>query len=795
MNLNEADTRRTIITPALVAAGWDTTPHTIVEEYTISPGRIIANGQRQPTRQAPKYADYLLRYRDKALAVVEAKAENHSIFEGVQQAKNYALLLDLPFAYVANEDTIMEIDLPAGTEHKISRFPTPDELWARYEQYSTVPDAEVDRFLTPVYTLSGKAPRYYQEIAINRTVAAVLRGDQRILLTMATGTGKTVVAFQICWKLHTSMWNRDDKHRRPKILYLADRNVLIDDPKDKTFAPFKDARYKIEHGQIIKSREMYFAIYQALTSGASEEPLYKQYDPAFFDLVIVDECHRGSARSESSWREILDYFAPAVQIGLTATPKRDDNVDTYQYFGDPIFQYSLKQGIEDGYLAPYRVYRVISSYDTQGWRPGAEELAQGVPDEEGETRDLPRSVALRQLTQAIARHLTTFLHQTNRFAKTIVFCVDQEHAAEMRMALINMNSDLVRQYPIYVCRVTSDDKDVGRSYLSSFQDVETTTPTILTTSQMLTTGVDAPTVENVVLARVVNSMTEFKQIIGRGTRVRDDYGKLVFNIIDYTNSATRLFADPDFDGPPISTTEEPLGGDEGGERGTGSGALPPDLPLPEPEPEPEAKPEPPELPELPEDEGPTGRPHPAYAYDGPGSLIGTIISELDEQQRLRAVGYINHTRGEVLNMEPAPQDIVERWRNQQQRQDIIAQLEARNINLDELAAVLARPDADALDLLLAVAFEHPIRSRTERAAQVRERRAFFERYGPEARAVLDALLEKYAAHGVDEFTLPDVLKLSPIAEQGDVSAIAAMFGGAAELKDAVDELQRLLYAA
>jgi type I restriction enzyme R subunit len=773
---NEADTRRRYITPALVAAGWDTTPHTMVAEYTIAPGRIIANGQRQPTRQRPKFADYLLRYRDTALAVVEAKGENHSVHEGVQQAKNYAMLLDLVFAYATNGHEIIEIDLLTGTEQYVSRFPTPDELWARYQQGIGMSDAVAVGFLTPAYTMSGTPPRYYQEIAINRTVAAVLRGERRILLTMATGTGKTVVAFQICWKLHTSMWNRDGKHRRPKILYLADRNVLIDGPKDKTFQPFDDARYKIEHGQIIKSRELYFAIYQALTGGTGEEPLYTRYDPAFFDLIIVDECHRGSARSESSWREILDYFSPAVQIGMTATPKRDDNVDTYEYFGNPIFEYSLKQGIEDGYLAPYRVYRVISSYDTQGWQPRADELAQGIPAEEGETNDPSRSVALRRLTQAIAQHLTTFLRQTNRFAKTIVFCVDQEHAAEMKMALNNANHDLVQQYSDYVCRVTADDKEVGRGHLDRFQDLETRTPTILTTSQMLTTGIDAPTVENVVLARVVNSMTEFKQIIGRGTRVRDDYGKLAFNIIDYTNSATRLFADPDFDGFPEITREGIMGDD-------GSGTLAPSA---------EADPDEEIAPDADEQQL---RERPTYAYTGAGSIIGTIIEELDEQQRLRAVGYVDHTKDKVLNMELAPQDIVEHWRNQQQRQDIIRQLEARGVDLDELAAVLARPDADALDLLLAVAFGQPIRTRAERAAQVREQQAFFEQYGPEARAVLEALLEKYAAHGVNEFTLPDVLKLPPIAEQGDVGTIAAMFGGPAELKEAVDELQRLLYAA
>ncbi|MGH7183121.1 MAG: EcoAI/FtnUII family type I restriction enzme subunit R, partial [Nitrospiraceae bacterium] len=367
--------------------------------------------------------------------------------------------------------------------------------------------------------LSGKSPRYYQEIAINRTVQSILQGKRRILLTMATRTGKTVVAFQICWKLWQARWNRPGEYRRPKILYLADRNILIDDPKDKIFTPFGDARWKIENGEINKGREMYFAIYQSLAKDERRPGLYKEYARDFFDLIVVDECHRGSAKDESNWREILDYFEPAYQLGMTATPLREDNRDSYSYFGNPIYTYSLRQGIEDGFLAPYRVHRVLSTWDAAGWRPNKDDLdryGRAIPDDEYHTRDFERVIALRARTQAIARHLSDFLKKSDRFAKTIVFCVDQEHAADMRQALTNLNDDLTQQYADYVCRVTSEEGDIGRGHLGRFQELETTTPVILTTSQLLTTGVDAPTCKNIVLARVVNSMTEFKQMIGRG---------------------------------------------------------------------------------------------------------------------------------------------------------------------------------------------------------------------------------------------------------------------------------------
>src|SRR5207249_4104040 len=387
-------------------------------------------------------------------------------------------------------------------------------------------------------------------------------GKRRVLLTMATGTGKTVVAFKICWQLWSSKWNaKGDRPRKPRILYLADRNFLVDYPNDKTFSAFGDARHKIEGGLVVHSRELYFATYQSLVKDERRPGLYKEFAPDFFDLIIVDECHRGSAKEDSNWREILEYFQPAYQLGMTATPLRDENKDTYLYFGNPIYTYSLKQGIDDGFLAPYRVHRIVTQWDAAGWRPSQGDIdryGREIPDEVYGTADFERRVALRARTQAVARHLTDFLKKTDRLAKTIVFCVDQEHALEMKQALNNLNADLVQRFPDYVCRVTADEGDVGRGHMQKFQDVESDSPVILTTSQLLTTGLDAPTCRNVVLVRLVNSMVEFKQIIGRGTRVRDDYGKLWFNILDYTGTATRNFADPAFDGDPAFATQEEI---------------------------------------------------------------------------------------------------------------------------------------------------------------------------------------------------------------------------------------------
>jgi type I restriction enzyme R subunit len=578
----ESDTCRKFVVPKLQASGWDNDPHSIAEQRSFTDGRIVVRGNLAE-RKKKKRADYLLRYtRDFPIAVTEAKVEYKKAADGLQQAKEYAEIFGLKFAYSTNGKEIIEFDYITGIEREIENFPTPDELWARLRAAEKWTDAAVSHLLTLDNLSTNKTPRYYQRIAIDRSVQSILQGKKRVLLTMATGTGKTDVAFQICWKLWFSKWNsKNDPTRKPRILYLADRNFLVNDPKDKTFAAFGDARHKIEGGLVVHSRELYFSTYQSIAEDENRPGLYKSFARDFFDLIIVDECHRGSARDGSNWQEILKYFEPAYQLGMTATPKREDNRDTYLYFGNPVYTYSLRQGIDDGFLAPYRVHRIVTQWDAAGWRPSKDDLdryGRAIPDELYTTADFEKRIALRARTQAVARHLTDFLKKTDRFAKTIVFCVDQEHASEMRTALNNLNSDLVGStgaspvpsgappggtsvfggYPDYVCRVTADEGDIGRGHMQQFQDVETRTPVILTTSQLLTTGLDAPTCRNIVLVRLVNSMVEFKQIIGRGTRVRDDYGKLWFNILDYTGSATRNFADPAFDGDPAFATQEEI---------------------------------------------------------------------------------------------------------------------------------------------------------------------------------------------------------------------------------------------
>ncbi|MFN9355658.1 MAG: EcoAI/FtnUII family type I restriction enzme subunit R [Alphaproteobacteria bacterium] len=783
---SEADTCRKFVVPALQAAGWEQEPHSIAEQRTITDGRVIPVGKGF-IRKPPKRVDFLLRHtRDFPMAVVEAKASYKSAADAVQQARSYAEMLGLKFAYATNGLDIIEIDYFKGTESRVPGFASPQDLWSRYQAGTGLTQPVKQAQLLSAYNVTGgKTPRYYQQIAINRVVEQILAGKNRLLLTMATGTGKTVVAFQICWKLWSSRWNRTGEHRKPRILFLADRNILIDDPKDKTFAPFGDARHKIESGQIVHSREMYFAIYQALAEDERRAGLFRDYPPDFFDLVIVDECHRGSARSDSSWRVILEHFKSAFQIGMTATPLREDNRDTYEYFGNPIYEYSLRQGIEDGFLAPYRVHRVITAWDAAGWRPSRDEVdrfGRPIPDDEYQTNDFERVVALRARTLAIARHLTDFLKRTDRFAKTIVFCVDQEHAAEMRETLVNLNADLVAQHPDYVARVTADEGAIGRGHLSRFQDVDTKTPVILTSSQLLTTGVDAPTCKNVVLARVVGSMSEFKQIIGRGTRLRDDYGKLWFNIVDYTGTATRMFADPAFDGDPTHITEEQV--DEDGETTETT--------------ETTTEPQDPTAPEEPEIiDPPTREPRKFYIDGGQVEVIAHLVHELDPNGRqLRVVKYTDYAAESVRAFAPTSTELRSRWADSDKRREIIDALAERGIDFSELMEQAGQPDSDPFDLLCHLAFNAPLRTRRERAQRLKsERKDFFERFGPEARTILEELLEKYAEHGDAQFLLPDVLRVPPISTHGQPAEIIKLFGGPDQLRQAVNDLQGLLYGA
>lgn len=792
MPLNEADTCRVYVTPKIREAGWEQRPHSITEQKTFTDGRVELRGN-VVRRREQKRADYLLRFtRDFPIAVVEAKAESDPPGRGLQQAKEYAEILGLKFAYATNGRQIIEFDYLTGQESELAAYPSPEELFARLKAGQGIDKGIADKLLTPYHHVSGYSPRYYQEIAINRTVQAILQGRRRNLLTMATGTGKTVVAFQISWKLWNARWNREGAHRKPRILFLADRNVLVDDPKDKTFAPFGDARHKIE-GEAIKSREMYFAIYQAIAKDSRRPGLYREYARDFFDLIIVDECHRGSARDDSNWREILEWFEPAYQLGMTAMPLREDNRDTYEYFGNPLYTYSLRQGIDDGFLAPYRVHRVVTQADAAGWRPSKGEVdryGREIPDEEYHTKDFERIIALRARTEAIARHLAEFMRRTDRFAKTIVFCVDQAHADEMRRALNNLNADLVQKHPDYVSRVTSEEGRIGKGHLSRFQEMETTSPVILTTSQLLTTGVDAPTCKNVVLARVV--------VIGRGTRMREDYGKTWFNILDYTGSATRNFADPDFDGYP--EIEEEVAIDDKGQEVAPEGegiqeALPPDSKGKD------------------EDKGvdddeqggegggtivdppPPGEPRKFYVDGGRVEIIAHMVYELDvEGNQLRVVQFTDYAGEKVRTLFTSADELQDRWADPFKREEVILELEERGIAFKELAEATGHADADPLDLLCHLAFDTPLRTRKERADYLRKsQRDFFDQYGEEAREVLTALLDKYTDFGPSQFSIPDALQVPPISEHGNVMEIAKLFGGASQMKQAVDRLQTMLY--
>jgi type I restriction enzyme, R subunit len=783
----EADTCRKFVLPKLYAAGW--TDDQINEQRTFTDGRIVVVGCKV-TRRDKKRADYILRYtRDFPVAVVEAKSAYKKPSDGLQQAKEYAEILGLKFAYATNGHGIVEHDFQTGRDSELEAFPTADDLWKRLRSQEGLETAAGNQLLTPYYHLSGKSPRYYQEIAINRVVQAILQGHHRVLVTMATGTGKTIVAFQICWKLWTSRWNRTGDYRRPRILYLADRNVLVDDPKDKIFTPFGDARHKIE-GEAVMGREMYFSTYQSIAKDVRRPGLYKEFPPDFFDLIIVDECHRGSAKDESNWREILTYFETASQLGMTATPLRKDNRATYRHFGNPVYTYSLRQGIDDGFLAPYRVHRIVTSVDAVGWRPNKGELdrySREIPDAEYSTKDFERVVALRMRTEAIARNISDFLKKTDRYGKTIVFCVDQEHAEEMRKALNNCNLDLAKRNHNYVVRVTAEEGKVGRGQLDKFMELETTVPAIVTTSQLLTTGVDIPTCKNIVIVRAINSMTEFKQIIGRGTRVRGDYGKFFFNILDYTGSATRLFADPDFDGDPALLTEEEM--NEAGETVVENEIKPEQEEV-------EAGP-PPDAPSVlpPDDEG-EKEPRKFYVDGGIVEIVNETVHELDaDGKKLRTIQLTDYAGKTVRSMYTSAAELRSKWSNTQERAAILESLEKHGISLDELVKAAKQADADPFDLLCHIAYSAPLRSRRERADQLRrDKEDFFARYSEPARQVLNDILDKYIQYGPGQFKVPDILKLPPISERGTVPEIAALFNGAESLRGALNEMQALLYA-
>lgn len=792
MPITEADTCRRYVLPKLYAAGW--TDDQINEQKYFTDGRIVVVS-RKHYRKPGKRADYLLRYRpDYPIAVVEAKAAYKNSGDGLQKAMDYVEILKLKFAYSTNGHKIIEHDFITGKQSVLDTFPSPENLWKRLREYEGIIDEKMAEDLLYPFNRTTRNPdgtvrhpRYYQEIAINRVIQAVLQGKKRVLITMASGTGKTFVAFQIIWKLWNIRWNLRGKDKKPKILYLSDRNILIDDPKDKTFTSFGDARHKIQR-RVVKSREIYFAIYQAIAKDERRPGLYREYPQDFFDLIIVDECHRGSARDESNWREILEYFYPATQIGMTATPKRKDNVDTYAYFGNPIYTYSLSQGVEDGFLAPYRVHRIVPNVDVTGWRPDRGQLdrfRREIPDGLYGTKDFERIVSLLTRTECVAKNLTEYLKRTNRFDKTIVFCVDQEHAEDMRLTLHNLNTDLAKKYPHYVARVVSEEGKIGRGHLSNFQDPEKPAPVILTTSKLLSTGVDMPMCKNIVLFKPISSMVEFKQIIGRGTRLFTDKNKLWFTIIDYVG-ATRLFADPEFDGFPEFISEEEI--DEQGEQ------VPDTFEIVEgAEKKLEYGPEEAEVPDL--TEVPEAERRKYYVDGVEVHIVHEMVYELDSSgKKLRVIKYTDYTAEHVRKLYPSVTELRSKWTDEEERQHIIESLSERGISLERLAEATDQPDADPFDLLVHVAFNGPLRTRRERAERLkREKQDFFEQYSPKAKKILNELLIKYTDHGVNQLSDINILKIPPISNYGTLVEIANFFSGAKKLRAAMGQLQALLY--
>jgi type I restriction enzyme, R subunit len=780
----EADTCRDYVLPRLQDSGW--TPDQIIEQYPVTDGRIVATA-RGHRRDRPLRADYLLEVEPgTAVALVEAKREYRLPTDGLQQAKRYAQRLDLPLAYSTNGRGIVEHDFDTGTETTRATFPSPDEAWQRFRGWKGIVDdasAEILRFpfsralRNPDGTV--KEPRSYQRAAIQRALESITSRDKRILLTMATGTGKTFVAMQIVWKLWSQRWLGE---RRPRILYLADRNILVDQPIQREFQPvFGDAVWKVRGG-VRTGREIYFALYQALARSGGTLGIFRDYPEDYFDLVIVDECHRGSARDESSWREILEHFAPATQLGMTATPLRDDNVNTYRYFGNPVYQYSLAQGIDDGFLAPYRVRRIVLSPDAYGWAPEEGQLdrfGREVPPGVYETPHFERVVSLLSRTELAARHLTDFLKRTDRMAKTIVFCVDAEHADQMRAALHRANGDLTRQYPNYVARIVSAEH-FAAEHLGEFADVERDEPVIATTAKLLSTGVDLPTVRNIVLFKPIGSIVEFKQIIGRGTRLYPDADKLSFEIIDFSG-ATALFEDPEFDGPPEQIVEEEV--DDKGQ------VI--------------------EVTEVAEAE-------PVFGHDVADiedvEEAGVRKLYVDDAEvyvaaegfylpdpgggRLRLVEYREYVGDQVRRLFTRPDDLRSRWRTASGRDEVVELLHTRGVAFEEIAERTGLPEADPFDLLVHIAWNAPVTTRRQRAQRLRREHAgFLDTFAPEAREILDELLEKYASHGITQLDDLRVLEVEPFPRYGTVVEIAGRFGGPEPLREAVKELQELLYAA
>lgn len=794
--LTEADIITKRVMPAILKAGWDNTTQ-IRQEVKLRDGKVIVRG-KVAARRTVKSADIVLYHKlNMPLAVIEAKANKHEIGKGMQQALGYAHLLDVPFVFATNGDGFIFHDKTATgaieREITLDEFPTPDELWQKYCQWKGYTAAQMP-IVTQDYYNDGseKRLRYYQLQAINKTLEAVSNGQNRLLLVMATGTGKTLAAFHIIWRL----WRSGVKKR---ILFLADRNVLVDQTRLDDFQPFGSAMTKITGRTLDPAFEIHLALYQALTGNEEHQKAFKQVSPDFFDLIIIDECHRGSASEDSAWREILDYFSSATQIGMTATPKETHEVSNSDYFGDPIYTYSLKEGIEDGFLAPYKVVRVDIDVDLQGWRPvrGQSDLnGELIDDRIYNQKDFDRTMVIDERTELVAKTITDYLKRTNPMDKTIVFCEDIPHAERMRRALINLNPEMVKRNDKYVMKITGDDEE-GKGQLQNFSDKKKEWPVIVTTSELMTTGVNVKTCKLIVLDQTIRSMTKFKQIIGRGTRIEQDYGKLWFTILDF-KKATELFADERFDGIPekvMEATPDDISDPDSGFNET----------LEE------------ETPDVFADEDINGADEDPATYttstmggSGPlpeeednrvrkfhinGVTVGVVsqrVQYYDADGRLVTESFKDYTRKTVLKECASLDDFVRKWQDADRKAAVIKELELQGILWDVLAEEVGK-DLDPFDMLCHVVYGQPPLTRKERADNVRKRN-YFTKYSDAAQTVLSNLLDKYADAGVEEIENIQVLKLKPFDQMGTLQEIITDgFGDKGTYMQAVSDLESEIY--
>lgn len=796
-NLTEADIITKCVMPAILNAGWDNTTQ-IRQEVKLRNGKVIVRG-KVAARRTVKSADIVLYHKPGIpLAVIEAKANKHEIGKGMQQGIEYARLLDVPFVFATNGDGFIFRDATAAEGECLEKqitlddFPSPAELWQKFCLWKGYTQAQLPVITQDYYDDgSGKSPRYYQLQAINKTIEAVSNGQNRVLLVMATGTGKTYTAFQIIWRL----WKSKNKKR---ILFLADRNILVDQTKNNDFQPFGTAMTKVSGRTIDPAYEIHLALYQAITGPEEDQKAFKQVAPDFFDLIVIDECHRGSASEDSAWREILDYFSSATQIGLTATPKETHEVSSTDYFGDPVYVYSLKEGIEDGFLAPYKVVRVDIDVDLQGWRPtkGQTDLnGEVIDDRIYNQKDFDRTMVIDERTELVARTITDYLKRTNPMDKTIVFCNDIDHAERMRRALVNLNPEQVKKNDKYVMKITGDD-EIGKAQLDNFINPKKPYPVIATTSELMTTGVDAKTCKLVVLDQNIQSMTKFKQIIGRGTRIDERYGKLWFTILDF-KKATELFADERFDGIPekvMDTTPEDIADPESDfeekleeisehdeEQVTG---------VDEPPAPPYQVTDTDDVGPLPEEDEKKIR-----KFHVNGVAVGVIAQRVqyyDADGKLVTESFKDYTRKTLLKEYASLDDFTRKWQDADRKEAIIHELEQQGIIWEILAEEVGK-DLDPFDMLCHVVYGQPPLTRKERAENVRKRN-YFTKYSEAAQAVLDNLLDKYADAGVQEIESIQVLKLKPFDSMGTLPEIIKTgFGDRNGYNQALSELENEIY--